>query len=240
MKQLILSCIALLLFSSVTNADIEVTDSANDPGSSEKIVMIGASYLKGWPLSQVACLPVVNKGVSGETSTQVRERFVADAISSKPTAIIIWGHINDFSNAPMEQEMQTRQIAIDNLKQMIDRTINEGIIPIVATEVTFGLESDIITSVMQFIGSVLGKRSFQDYISSNVLAVNEWIRSYANDHGIGVLEIQKLMTNEEGNRKQGYYTDDLSHITDQAYQDLQTFALPFLEKELIEKHGLCN
>ncbi|MES9969236.1 MAG: GDSL-type esterase/lipase family protein [Candidatus Thiodiazotropha sp.] len=240
MKRLILVCTSLLFFSTTTIADTGTMDNATDPGGSNKIVMIGASYLKGWPLKQVACLPVVNKGVSGETSTQVRQRFAADAISSKPTAVIIWGHINDFSNAPMEQEMQTRQTAIDNLKQMIDRTKEEGIIPIVATEITFGLESGIIASVMQFIGSALGKRSFHDYIRSNVMAVNEWIRSYADEHDIGVLEIEKLMSNEEGNRKQGYYTDDLSHITDQAYQALQNFAEPFLQKELIEKHGLCN
>lgn len=232
--------LALFIFSIAIYPAPVLSDKAGDQPGSKQIVMIGASYLQGWPLNEVACLPVVNKGISGETSIQVRQRFDADALSNNPVAVIIWGHINDFSNAPMEQEAQTRQTAIENLKYMIDRTKEAGIIPIIATEVTFGMPSDIKTSVMQFIGKMLGKRSFQDYISSNVLAVNEWIRNYAKEHGVSVLEIERLMTNSDGNRKEGYYTEDLSHITKLAYQDLQVFAQPFLQQALIEKHGLCN
>ncbi|MES9814406.1 MAG: GDSL-type esterase/lipase family protein [Candidatus Thiodiazotropha sp.] len=232
--------LALFIFSIAIYPTPVLSDKAGDQPGSKQIVMIGASYLQGWPLNEMACLPVVNKGISGETSIQVRQRFDADALSNNPVAVIIWGHINDFSNAPMEQEAQTRQTAIENLKYMIDRTKEAGIIPIIATEVTFGMPSDIKTSVMQFIGKMLGKRSFQDYISSNVLAVNEWIRNYAKEHGVSVLEIERLMTNSDGNRKEGYYTEDLSHITKLAYQDLQVFAQPFLQQALIEKHGLCN
>jgi hypothetical protein len=72
------------------------------------------------------------------------------------------------------------------------------------------------------------------------MAVNEWIRNYAKKHDIAVLEIEKLMTNADGYRKEGYYTDDFSHITKTAYQDLQTFAQPFLQQALIDKHKLCK
>jgi hypothetical protein len=71
------------------------------------------------------------------------------------------------------------------------------------------------------------------------MAVNEWVRNYANNQGIAVLEIEKLMTNTDGYRKDGYYTEDLSHISQLAYQDLQTFAHQFLQQELIKKHTLC-
>jgi lysophospholipase L1-like esterase len=240
MRHLILIYSIIILFSTSTYAETEMPENSTVKSDSQHVVMIGASYLRGWPLSKIACLPVVNKGVSGEISTQIRERFDADALASSPVAVIIWGHINDFSNAAMDQESQTRQIAIDNLKYMIDRATEHGIIPIVVTEITLGMPSDIKNSIMQFIGKIMGKRSFQEYISKNVLSVNEWIRSYAKEHGASVLEIEKLMTNPEGNRKEGYYTDDLSHITEQAYKDIQSFALPFLHKTLIKKHGLCK
>lgn len=100
---------------------------------------MGASYLKGWTLDNIDCLPVVNKGVSGETSTQVRERFDVDALTAKPKAVIIWGHINDFSNAPKDKERQTRKTAIENLKNMLDTAKQQGIIPVVATEITLGV-----------------------------------------------------------------------------------------------------
>jgi lysophospholipase L1-like esterase len=123
---------------------------------------------------------------------------------------------------------------------MLDRTIEQGIIPIIATEITFGIPTDLKSSIMRFIGKLMGKRGFQDYISTNVMAVNEWIRNYAKTHDIAVLEIEKLMTNAEGYRKEGYYTEDFSHITEKAYQDLQAFAQPFLLQALIEKYKLCK
>jgi lysophospholipase L1-like esterase len=230
----------LYLFSTVTYAATENLNQSIDQPGAQHIVMVGASYLKGWPLTNIACLPVVNKGVSGETSTQVRTRFDTDAISSNPAAIIIWGHINDFSKAPKEKELQTRQTAIENLKHMIDHTVSMGIVPVIATEITFGVPSDMISSIKRFIGKILGKRSYQDYISTNVMAVNDWIRSYATEHGIAVLEIEKLMTNEDGYRKEGYYMEDFSHISELAYQDLQAFAHQFFQQELIEKHDLCK
>jgi hypothetical protein len=72
------------------------------------------------------------------------------------------------------------------------------------------------------------------------MAVNEWVRNYAKTHDITILEIGKLMTNAKGYRKEGYYTDDFSHITEKAYQDLQAFAQPFLQQALIDKHNLCK
>jgi lysophospholipase L1-like esterase len=240
MKFLISFYLVVFIFSTATYAGTTKPAVESEQADSQQIVMIGASYLHGWPLTEVACIPVINKGVAGETSTQVRERFETDAIATNPTAIIIWGHINDFSNAPIEQEPQTRQTVIDNLKYMLDRTRDKGIIPIIATEITFGMPSDIKSSFMRFVGNIMGKRSFQDYISVNVMAVNEWIRNYANEHGVAVLEIEKLMTNAQGYRKEGYYTEDLSHITEQAYQDLQAFAKPFLQQVLIDKHELCK
>lgn len=240
MKTIILIALILISCASTVYAETAPAVKEKDQATSNQVIMIGASYLQGWPLKNIGCLPVVNKGVNGETSTQVRARFDTDVISAKPAAVLIWGHINDFSNAPMAQEQQTRQTAIDNLKQMIERAREEGIIPLVATEITFGMPTDIKSRIMRLIGGIMGKRSYQDYISSNVLAINEWLRDYAKAQGIGILEIERLMTNAEGNRKQGYYTDDLSHITEQAYQDLQAFAQPVLQKVLIEKHGLCN
>jgi lysophospholipase L1-like esterase len=240
MKKLISLSIVLYLFPILANATTKTPNKEIAPPDSQHIVMVGASYLKGWPLTDIACLPVVNKGVSGETSTQVRARFETDAISSNPKAIIIWGHINDFSKAPKAKELQTRQTAIENLKFMIDHTLSNGIIPVIATEITFGVPSDIVSSMKRLIGNIMGKRSYQDYISTNVMAINEWIRNYASQQGIAVLEIEKLMTNEDGYRKDGYYMEDFSHISELAYQDLQAFAHQFLQQNLVEKHKLCK
>jgi lysophospholipase L1-like esterase len=225
----------LFLYASLTQAQESQAVDGNKP----HMIVIGASYAENWPIKQVSCLQVSNKGINGQVSTEVRERFEQDALASKPKAVLIWGFINDFSNNPREAADETRETAIRNIKAMAEATNQAGIIPVLATEVTMGAPDSLLDNLMDWVGSIRGKQSFQQYISSNVMAVNDWIREYAKEKGYPVLDIEQLMTNEDGNRKTGYYTEDLSHITDQAYQDLDAFALPVLEKDLIGPYRVC-
>jgi alpha-L-fucosidase len=205
-----------------------------------KLVIIGASYAENWPIDQVGCLTVLNKGINGQVSTEVLDRFKPDALATDPKAVLIWGFINDFSNNAREVAEETQATAIRNIEAMAEAAHQAGVIPVLATEVTMGAPDSLIDSFMGWIGSIRGKQSFQQYISSNVMAVNQWIRQYAKKKGYPVLDIEKLMTNEAGNRKAGYFTPDLSHITEKAYQELDAFAKPILEKELISTYQLCS
>ena len=64
-------------------------------GQNGIIVILGASYVKAWPVDSVAGMQVVNKGINGEQSFEMLERFREDVLAFKPTAVIIWGFIND-------------------------------------------------------------------------------------------------------------------------------------------------
>ena len=229
----------LFLFSGLALAEESTGQSAVD-AAAPKLVVIGASYAENWPISKVGCLEVVNKGINGQVSSEVLERFAQDALTAKPKAVLIWGFINDFSNNPREVEAETRETAIRNIEAMAEAASNAGVIPVLATEVTMGAPDSLVDSVMGWIGKIRGKQSFQQYISSNVMEVNRWIRDYAKQKGYPVLDIEQLMTNEEGNRKAGYFTPDLSHITEQAYQDLDSFSQPILEERLIKPNSLCS
>ncbi|MET0066627.1 MAG: GDSL-type esterase/lipase family protein [Candidatus Thiodiazotropha sp.] len=208
--------------------------------TAQQLLIIGASYAENWPISQLECLQVVNKGINGQVSSQVRERFARDALAENPKAVLIWGFINDFSNNPREVEDETRETAIRNIEAMAEAAHAAGAIPVLATEVTMGAPDSLIDSAVRWINDLRGKRSFQQYISENVMTVNRWIRDYAEQQGYPVLDIEQLMTNEEGNRKAGYFTEDLSHITGQAYLDLDVFARDTLKASLISAHNLCT
>lgn len=204
------------------------------------LVVIGASYAENWPIDKIGCLDVLNRGINGQVSTEVLERFQKDALEVNPKAVLIWGFINDFSNNSREVADETRETAIRNIEAMAEAAHKAGVIPVLATEVTMGAPDSLIDNLMGWIGSIRGKQSFQQYISSNVMAANEWMRGYAKQKSFPLLDIEKLMTNEEGNRKAGYFTQDLSHITDKAYQDLDAYAIPALEKDLIKPYHLCS
>ncbi|MCG8051157.1 MAG: GDSL-type esterase/lipase family protein [Candidatus Thiodiazotropha endolucinida] len=204
------------------------------------LLITGASYAKAWPISQVDCLNVTNTGVNGAVSSEVRDRFQEDLSATKPKAVIIWGYINDFSNHPREVAKQTGETAFQNVKAMAETAQQAGITPVLATEITMGLPDSIMDTLVRWINNIRGKQSFQDYISSNVMAVNERVRAYAKEMGFPILDIEKVMTNEEGNRKVGYYTEDYSHITKTAYQALDAHALPILQESLIKSFKLCG
>jgi hypothetical protein len=61
----------------------------------DRIVLLGASYVRGWNLQDIAGCRVINKGVNGEQSFEMLSRFEQDVIAVCPRAVIIWGYIND-------------------------------------------------------------------------------------------------------------------------------------------------
>jgi lysophospholipase L1-like esterase len=210
------------------------------PNQQPSLIITGASYAQSWPIGEIGCLKVSNTGIDGQVSTEVRDRFAKDVLAAKPKAVIIWGYINDFSNSPREVAEQTKKTAFENIKAMAEAAQQAGVTPVLATEITMGLPDSIIDTLVRWINNIKGKQSFQDYISSNVMAVNEQVRAYAKQMGFPVLDIEKVMTNEAGNRKVGYYTEDYSHITEAAYQALDAHALPELQEKLIKPFNLCN
>jgi len=72
----------------------------------EKIVFIGNSIINGFPHKRSECfvsrfrdltgLDVINKGINGETTEQVKSRFEKDVLSHKPTRVYLLTGTNDF------------------------------------------------------------------------------------------------------------------------------------------------
>ncbi|HON07411.1 MAG TPA: GDSL-type esterase/lipase family protein [Verrucomicrobiota bacterium] len=68
-------------------------DAAKDQGA---IVFAGDSITQGWNLEKYfPNLKVANRGISGDTTIQLRYRFKEDVISLKPTAIVLLIGTND-------------------------------------------------------------------------------------------------------------------------------------------------
>lgn len=77
--------------SSPPSADFADADRELPPkGEKPRIVLIGDSRIARWPASAfVDRFEVVNRGVGGETSAQMAQRFLRDAIELKPDVIVI-------------------------------------------------------------------------------------------------------------------------------------------------------
>jgi lysophospholipase L1-like esterase len=195
-------------------------------------VILGASYAKGWNPGTLGGHACINKGVDGEQSHEVRARFERDVLALEPRSVIIWGYINDIHRSERARIEQTKERVRQSFIEMVELARANGIEPIVATEVTIRTRDSWKELLAAMIGRLLGKESYQDYINSHVLELNGWLRQYAADNGILVLDLQSILSDESGRRGREYATEDGSHITPAGYEALTSHFRVILEAHL--------
>lgn len=205
---------------------------ASEETNNNRIVLIGASYAGSWNVNQIGRYKVVNKGIGGQESAEILNRFQNEVILEKPKAVIIWGFINDIFRAPKDNVGPAKEKVKANFIKMIDMAKENNILPIVTTELTITTEDTFKEKLMTIIGGLLGKTSYQTKINNHVLEVNKWVREYASANDVAVLDIQPLLSDEDNMRKSEYANKDGSHVTPAAYSELTKYSSKVLPKML--------
>lgn len=215
---LAVSVIGFFLSGLVESAEVKTGMTGGKPQAVSGLVVIGASYAKGWRPENVSGLKVINRGAGGEQTHEMLARFDQDVIAESPRAVIIWGFINDIFRSSREQIDITLAGSRKNLAAMVDKAVAAGITPVVATEVTVTTPAGLVEQLRGIVGRLMGKTSYQDYVNRHVRETNEWLRSFAAERKLVVLDLEKLLAEESGERKRQYATDDGSHLSPQAYE----------------------
>jgi lysophospholipase L1-like esterase len=195
------------------------------------VVLLGASYAKGWSLG-VPGIPILNKGVEGQQTFELLERFDRDVVAAAPRAVIVWGFINDVFRAPAGGTDAALTRARDSLSRIVARAREEGIEPILATEVTARPRDNTWSEVVSgWIGRMRGKDAYQDTINRHVLAINQWIRDQARSQRLLLLDLQPVVSDPSTNRRRKEFaTPDGSHVSAAGYEALTAYAVPILTK----------
>lgn len=199
-------------------ASAKIADKTHSDVTKDTIVIIGASYAAGLGMDTLAGRRIINKGVGGEQSFETLARFDREVIADKPDAVILWGFINDI----FRSERDKVDAAVERIKSsytaMVEKARQNGIKPILATEVTMSRRPGIKAWVMRVIGAVTGKTSYQEYINGHVMDVNQWLKAFAKENDVPVLDLQVLLAEGDIMRKTKYAQEDASHISDEGYQ----------------------
>ena len=203
-------------------------DSAPKEG---RIVLIGASYTRGWNIPEIAGMKVINKGVDGNQSFEMLSRFQNDVIAYNPKAVLIWGFINDIHRSKREDIQSTIVKAQESIKEMVKMSQSKGIVPILGTEVTIRHADELIENLMGWVGSLLGKESYQDYVNKHVIAVNNWIKEFAREEGILLLDFQPALSDVKGVRKKEFATKDGSHISAEGYEKMTSYVTEKMKRD---------
>lgn len=203
--------------------------------STGPVVVLGASYAKDWPLNVIGGVAVVNKGIAGQQTFELLERFEPDVVAAGPRAVLIWGTFNDIVRAPAGQMAATVEKIRASYTEMVRRAREHGIVPILATEVTARPQSGVMNTVAGWVGALRGKDAYQDVINRDIMAVNAWLKEFAAREDLLLLDFQSVLAEPGGRRQRIYAQPDGSHITRAGYDALTSYAGPVLEAFLRDR-----
>jgi lysophospholipase L1-like esterase len=187
-------------------------------------MITGASYAADWKTPALPGYQIVNRGVGGEETHQVLARFHRDVAEVRPSAVLIWGHINNIHRAPAGGVETAKERAKDDYRALVSAARAQGLTVVLATEVTLSDAVGWVNRVVMTINRLRGKEPYSAWVNGHVRELNAWLRSYAKAEGLMLLDFEAVFDNGSGFRKLEYSKEDGTHISTSGYAALTRYA----------------
>jgi lysophospholipase L1-like esterase len=156
-------------------------DSLGAPKRGEqRVVFMGNSITEAWaPLfaEQFPGKPYVGRGISGQTTPQMLVRFRQDVVALKPAVVVILAGTNDIAG---NTGPSTLEMIEDNFRSMTEIAKANGI-------------RVVLSSVLP-VFDYPWKRGLEP--APKIVALNRWIRAYADSAGAVYLDFHSAMADE--------------------------------------------
>lgn len=180
-----------------------------------KIAAIGDSITYGFPYSSSASwldiaarhfgLEYLNRGVNGDTTSQMMRRFIRDVSHYHPTHVIVMGGTND-----VFESVSTKEI-MDNIVRILALARDDGMNPILGLPIPC---SDL-----------WAEKQLSEYRSE--------LRTIALAQSIHVIDFYSAMAGEGGlGIKSCLYCDGV-HPNEAGYEVMTAVAIEFMERSLM-------
>ena len=181
-----------------------------------RIVFMGNSITENWKHLDSDFFSnknYINKGISGQTTPQILNRFKKDVVDLKPTLVIILAGINDIAQ-------NTGPITI--------KEISENIFSMAEQAKANGIKV-ILSSVLPAFD--FPWRSGLDP-ANKIIALNDILKKYAHENGIAYLDYYSAMVDKKMGLKD-MYTYDGVHPNKAGYQVMGPLAEEAIAKTLL-------
>ena len=189
------------------------------PGE-KRVVFYGDSITDGWGRRAdtgdfFPGKPYVNRGITGQTTTQMVVRFRQDVIDLHPAAVLILAGTNDIAGntGPMTPEMTE-----DNFRSMIDLAQANGI-------------KVIMASILP-VSDYPWRKGLQP--APKIQALNAWLKNYCAKHSVTYLDYYSALVDGNGGMKEGTSFDGV-HPNAKGYAIMGPLAQAAIDKTLSEK-----
>jgi lysophospholipase L1-like esterase len=184
-----------------------------------RVVFFGDSITDGWPIAEYfPGKPYVNRGIGGQTTSQMLVRFREDVIALQPKVVVILAGTNDIAG-------NTGPISLDDIEAnyaSIAELANAHKIRVVYSSVlpvhNYTLES---------------KEFFAQRSPEKILALNVWLKDYCAAHGCVYLDYFSALADDKGLMKKDLAGDGL-HPNAAGYKIMAPLAEAAIAKALAQ------
>ncbi len=166
------------------------------PAPDEKrVVFFGDSITDFWPLAEYfPGKPYLNRGISGQTTSQMLVRFQQDVIALQPRAVVILAGTNDIAGntGPMRlEDIESNYASLAELAQANGvKAIFSSVLPV----------HNYTPQSQEF---------FADRPPEKILQLNRWLSAYCPAHGCAYLDYFHAMVDAHGLLKKELAEDGL-------------------------------
>jgi lysophospholipase L1-like esterase len=166
-----------------------ITDSWNKPGN--------GGFFPG--------RPYLDRGISGQTTSQMLIRFRPDVIALKPKVVVILAGTNDIAGNTGPISLEAIQ---DNLASMVDLALKNNIRVVLSS----------LLPVSDYEKTATGEPRIQTTRRppEQIIALNNWMKNYAARNGLTYLDYFSAMVDDKGFLKDELSNDGL-HPNPQGY-----------------------
>ena len=187
--------------------------------NNQKIIFIGNSITEMWTKKSFffkSNTNFINKGISGQTTSEILNRFQNDVINKKPNTVIILAGINDIAenNGPIKIENIAK-----NIFKMVELAKKEKI-------------NTIICSVLPA-NKILWNKSIKP--TFKIIKLNMMLKQYCKNNKIEYVDYYSEMVDWKGGLKTPLYTSkwDLVHPNEKGYEKMEEILQISLKKRAL-------
>jgi lysophospholipase L1-like esterase len=179
----------------------------SQPADPARVVFLGDSITDGWRLDTFfPGKPYVNRGISGQVTSQMLVREYADVIDLKPAAVILLAGTNDIArnNGPETATM-----------------IEENIMAITELAKVHGIK--VILCSVTPIADYGRQKMSEGRPPADILKMNAWMKDYAAKNGAFYCDYFSALIDDKGMLKPGISMDGL-HPNAEGYKIMAPIA----------------